>query len=73
MQIFKKEFALFRLGKPLLSNQRPKTHGEIERMRGIPYASIVESLMYVMLCTKSYIYFVVGMVGRYQSDPGEEH
>ena len=29
--------------------------------------------MYAMLCTRPDIYFVVGMVSRYQSDPGEEH
>ena len=42
-------------------------------MRGIPYASAMGSLMYAMLCTRSDICFVVGMVSRYQSDPGEEH
>ena len=42
-------------------------------MRGIPYASAVESLMYAMLCTRSDICFAVGMVSRYQSEPGEEH
>ena len=44
MKNSKKGFFLFRLGKSLLGNQRPKTHVEIERMRGIPYASIVEVL-----------------------------
>ena len=42
-------------------------------MRGISYASAVESLMYVRLCTRPDICFVVGMVNRYQYDPGEEH
>ena len=42
-------------------------------MRGTPYASIVGSLMYAMLCTRPDIYFAVGMVSRYQLDPGEEH
>ena len=42
-------------------------------MRGISYASAVESLMYSMLCTRPDIYFAVGMVSIYQSDPGEEH
>ena len=42
-------------------------------MRGIPYASAVEILMYAMLCTRPDICFAVGMVSRYQSDPGEEH
>ena len=55
------------------ANQRPKTPAEIERMRGISYASAMGSLMYAMLCTRPDICFVVGMVSRYQSDPGEEH
>ena len=42
-------------------------------MRGIPYASTVENLMYVMLCIRPDIYFAIGMVSRYQSDPKEEH
>ena len=42
-------------------------------MEGIPYASVVGSLMYVMLCTRLDIYFAVGMVSRYQSNPGPEH
>ena len=29
--------------------------------------------MYAMLCTIPDIYFVVGMVSRYQSNPGSEH
>ena len=73
MQDSKKGFVLFRVGSSLSGNQRPKTPTEIERMRGISYASAVGSLMYAMLCTRPDIYFVVGMVSRYQSDPGEEH
>ena len=42
-------------------------------MRGISYASTVGSLMYDMLCTRPDICFAVGMVSKYQSDPGEEH
>ena len=49
-----------------------KTAAKIERIRGIPYASTVGSLMYAMLYTRPNICFVVGMVSRYQSDPGEE-
>ena len=73
MQDSKKGFVPFRVGSSLLANQRPKTPAEIERMRGIPNASAVGSLMYAMLCTNPDICFVVGMVSRYQSDPSEEH
>ena len=73
MQDSKKGFVPLRVGKSLSSNQRPKTNAEIERMRGIPYASAVGSLMYAMLCIRPDICFVVGMISKYQSEPGEEH
>ena len=71
MHDFKKGFVPFRIGKSLSGNQRPKTHAEIERLRGILYDSAVESLMYAILCTRLDIYFVVGMISIYQSDLGE--
>ena len=41
MEGSKKGFVPFRVGISLSSNQRPKTQAEIERMRGISYASAV--------------------------------
>ena len=64
MQDSKKGFVPFRVGSSLSANQRPKTPAEIERIREIPYASVVKSLMYAMLCTRLDICFVVGMVSR---------
>ena len=49
----KKGFVPFKIGISLSGNQRPKTPAEIEKMRGIPYASAMKSLMYAMLCTKN--------------------
>ncbi|KAA0047457.1 gag/pol protein [Cucumis melo var. makuwa] len=42
-------------------------------MRRIPYASTMSSLMYVMLCTRLDICYAVGIVSRYQSNPGLDH
>ena len=42
-------------------------------MRQVLYASIVESLMYAMFCTRPDIYYSIGMVNRYQSNPGPKH
>ena len=42
-------------------------------MSGIPFASTIGSLMYAMLCTRPNICYTVGIVSRYQSNPGEEH
>ncbi|WVZ16815.1 hypothetical protein V8G54_009797 [Vigna mungo] len=42
-------------------------------MESIPYASVVGSLMYAQTCTRPDINFAVGMLGRYQSNPGMDH
>ena len=42
-------------------------------MKGVPYASVVGSLMYAMLCTRPDICFVVGMVSIFQSNLGKEY
>ena len=42
-------------------------------MRRFPYASVVGSLMYAMLCTRPDICYAVGVVSRYQSNPGPAH
>eukprot|EP00253_Pinus_taeda_P009247 PITA_09247 len=53
-------------------NQCPKNNFEREQMKNIPYASTVGSLMYAQVCTRPDIAFVVGMLGRYQSDPDSD-
>ena len=53
--------------------QCPKNELEREQMRNIPYASVVGSLMYAQTCTRPDISFAVGMLGRYQSNPGLDH
>ena len=42
-------------------------------MQSIPYAFLVGTLMYVMLCTRPNICFEVGMVSRYQFNPSPKH
>ena len=42
-------------------------------MERIPYSSVVGSLIYAQTCTRPDISFVVGMLGRYQSNPGIDH
>jgi hypothetical protein len=73
MQNSKKGFLPFRHGVALSKEQCPKTPEAIESMKAVPYASAVGSLMYAMLCTRPDICFAVGMVSRYQSNPGQEH
>uniref|UniRef100_A0A2N9HUB9 Reverse transcriptase Ty1/copia-type domain-containing protein n=1 Tax=Fagus sylvatica TaxID=28930 RepID=A0A2N9HUB9_FAGSY len=54
-------------------NQCPKNDLEREQMKNIPYASAVGSLMYAQVYTRPDIAFAMGMLGRYQSDPGLDH
>ena len=48
----------------------PKTPNEKEQMSEVPYASVVGSLMYAMMCTRLDICYAVGLVRRFQSNPG---
>ena len=49
------------------------TTEEKEYTKIVPYASTVGSLMYLMLCTRLDICYSVGIVSKYQSNPGKEH
>ena len=42
-------------------------------MSKVPYAQAIGSLMYAMLCTRPDICYAVGIVSRYQSNPGHKH
>ncbi|RVW86860.1 Retrovirus-related Pol polyprotein from transposon TNT 1-94 [Vitis vinifera] len=53
--------------------QCPQNDDEREEMKTIPYSSVVGSLMYAQVCTRPDIAFVVGMLGRYLSNPGSQH
>ncbi|CAL1369479.1 unnamed protein product [Linum trigynum] len=51
----------------------PTSDEEKEAMKNVPYASVVGSLMYAMVCTRPDIAHVVGIVSRFLSNPGKEH
>ncbi|XP_055821255.1 secreted RxLR effector protein 161-like [Solanum dulcamara] len=51
----------------------PKTKKEKENMSRVPYSSVVESLIYVMMYTHPDICYAVGLVSRYQSNLGRNH
>jgi ATP-binding cassette subfamily B (MDR/TAP) protein 1 len=42
-------------------------------MINVPYSSAIGSLLYAIMCTWFDICFVVGMVNKYQSNPGISH
>jgi hypothetical protein len=61
------------VGVKLSVDQCPKTQEEEEDMSCVPYASVVGSLMYAMVCTRPDIAHAVGVLSRYMSKPGKEH
>ncbi|CAL9025125.1 unnamed protein product [Prunus brigantina] len=42
-------------------------------MNDKPYASLVGSLMYALVCTRFDIAFPINVQGRFQSNPGQDH
>ncbi|XP_048493951.1 secreted RxLR effector protein 161-like [Beta vulgaris subsp. vulgaris] len=67
------------IGSPIVKgdqfslNQCPRNDIEREQMKNVPYASVVGSIMYAQVCTRPDIAYVVGVLGRYQSNPGPGH
>src|SRR5271168_2979419 len=61
------------IGVRLSIEQCPKTQEEEEDMSRVPYASLVNSIMYAMVCTRPYIAHAVGVLSRFMSKPGKEH
>lgn len=57
----------------LSSNQSSLSEDEMFDMKCVPYASIVGSLMYTMVCTRLDISYVIGKVTIFLSNPSIEH
>jgi hypothetical protein len=53
--------------------QCPRNQFELDQMKVVPYASAVGSLQYAQVCTRPDLAFVTGLLGRFQSNPGQEH
>ena len=60
-------------GIHLSKRMSPKTPEERNRMSTIPYASAIGSILYAMLCTRPDVAYALGIVSRFQADPGEDH
>ena len=61
------------VGVKLYVEKCSKAQEEEEYMSQFPYASVVGSLMYAMVCTIPNIAHAVGVLSRYMSKPGKEH
>ena len=59
----------FKLSKEMC----PKVQEEIEYMSKVPYSLAVGSLMYSMVCKRTYIVHAMGVLSRYMNNLGKEH
>ena len=57
----------------LSKEQMPKEERDRREMNQIPYANIVGSIMYLIICTRPDVAHAISVVSRYMSDPGKEH
>src|SRR6266511_412916 len=60
-------------GVKLSQTQCPTTSEDREKMKVIPYASAIGSIMYAMLCTRLDVCLAISLAGRYQINPGVDH
>ena len=69
----KKGFLPVLQGVKLSKTQCLTTTKDREKMKSVPYASAIGSIMYAMLCTRPDVCFAISLEGRYQSNPGVDH
>ena len=60
-------------GTILNKSMCPTNKIELEEMKVVPYAQAMGSLMYAMMSIRLDICYAVGLVSRYQSNPGKAH
>ena len=60
-------------GVKLSQAQCPTNAEDREKMKDVPYASAIGSIMYEMLCTRPDMCLAISLAGRYQSNPGVGH
>ena len=53
--------------------QIPTTTENRKRMKVIPYASVVGSIKYAMMCTKPIVYLAMSLARGYDIDPRVDH
>ena len=57
----------------MIAENSPKIEEEVKYMEEMSYASVVDSIMYAMVCSKSDLAYVVSMISRFMSNSGREH
>ena len=57
----------------LSKTQIPTTAENIKIMKVIPYALVIGSIKYAMLCTRPIVYLALNLAREYNSDLGVDH
>ena len=70
MEQSKKEFLPVLQGVKLSKTQNPNTAEDKKRMKAIPYASVIVSIKYAMLCTRPIVYLTMSLARGYDIDLG---
>ena len=60
-------------GVKLCKTQSPTTAEDRKRMKVIPYASVLGSIKYAMLCTRPIVYLAMSLSRGYKSDLEVDH
>ena len=60
-------------GTILNKSMCPTNKTKLEEMIVVPYTQAVGSLMYTMMSTRPDICYAIGLISRYQSNPGKTH
>ncbi|KAJ9543708.1 hypothetical protein OSB04_023415 [Centaurea solstitialis] len=69
----KKGFIPMQHGIVLSKAQCPVCSEDQDKMKLVPYASAIGSIMYAMLCTRPDVAYSISVTSRYQQNPGEAH
>ncbi|KAJ9564284.1 hypothetical protein OSB04_000250 [Centaurea solstitialis] len=69
----KKGFIPMQHGIVLSKTQCPVSSQDQDKMKSVPYASAIGSIMYAMLCTRPDVAYSVSVTSRYQQNLGEPH
>ena len=73
MEQFKRGYIPMSNGITLSKSMRLKTQNDRTPMSMAPYASVIGSILCIMLCTKPNVSYALRVTTTYQSNPGEGH
>ena len=69
----KKKFLPVLQGVKLSKTQSPTKAEDRKRMKVIPYATVIGSLKYVVLCTRPIVYLAMSLARGYNTDLRVDH